>query len=504
MKTLKLYSSKVKILSLILSFLIVFYLVPASVYAKGLDGDTTVSDNSVSANEENNKYTPEIYEVTELREENVKHFRLADGRYVAAQYNYPVHYKNENGEFEDIDNRLVKSGSEFSTNNSRVKFVKKITGNGNIFTIHENNTKITMGLVGAEKKTKGVVTSNHNSDDAVKDALGKMTNLENITSTILYEDILDGVDIEYIIHSLNIKENIIVKEKKEGYSYTFTLELNNLTATLSDNGNVYIKSYDGEVQYTIPSPVVFDANGIYAPQGASAYALSEVGNGKYELNITVSSSWMNDGERAFPVTIDPPMSSSTYGASDFNIDRDNPNINTDGYDSFYVSSTERGYVIFNEADFADIPIGASIVKAELNIYSCSFLSQTAKVGIYPITTPWDRTLTWNKSIANPPQGSFGSYALDYLVLEAGNSRHSWDITELYKGWLNGEPNYGMGLRLLDESSDESASFTTCDTIPATMAIPTSPLLWLHTSIMTVWKAIIQRQPTLPAQAALEV
>ena len=184
MKTVKNYSPQTKILSLVLSFLIIFYLTPASVYAEGLDGDTTVSDNSVPENEENNTYIPEIYEVTELREENVKHFRLADGSYVAAQYNYPIHYTDENGEFEDIDNRLVESGTEFSTNNSRVKFIKKITGNGNIFTLHENNTKITMGLLGAEKKTKGVVTSNHNSDDAIDDTLGKMTNLENISSTI--------------------------------------------------------------------------------------------------------------------------------------------------------------------------------------------------------------------------------------------------------------------------------------------------------------------------------
>ena len=203
MKTVKKYSPKTKILSLILSFLIIFYLIPTSVFAEGLDNDITVSDNSVSENTGNNTYTPEIYEVTELREDNVKHFRLPDGSYVAAQYNYPVHYTDENGQLIDIDNRLTESGSELSTGNSRIKFVKKITGNGNIFTLHENNTKITMGLVGAEKKTQGVVASTNNSDDAIEDALGKMTNLEYISSTILYEDILDGVDIEYIIHSLN-------------------------------------------------------------------------------------------------------------------------------------------------------------------------------------------------------------------------------------------------------------------------------------------------------------
>ena len=190
MKTVKTYSPQTKILSLILSLLIVFYLVPTSVFAEGLDNDTTVSDSSVSANEENNTYNTEIYEVTELREENVKHFRLEDGSYVAAQYNYPVHYIDENGEFEDIDNRLTESAGELSTSNSRVKFIKKITGNGNIFTLHDRNTKITVGLIGAEKKAEGIVSSTNNSDDYIEDALGKLTNLENISSTIIYKDIL--------------------------------------------------------------------------------------------------------------------------------------------------------------------------------------------------------------------------------------------------------------------------------------------------------------------------
>ena len=46
----------------------------------------------------------EVEEVVSLREENVKHFHLEDGSYVAAQYNYPVHYVDENGEYIAINN----------------------------------------------------------------------------------------------------------------------------------------------------------------------------------------------------------------------------------------------------------------------------------------------------------------------------------------------------------------------------------------------------------------
>ena len=56
MKTEKNYSPKTRILSLILSFLIVFYLVPASAYAEELDGGTSASSSNANANEENNCY----------------------------------------------------------------------------------------------------------------------------------------------------------------------------------------------------------------------------------------------------------------------------------------------------------------------------------------------------------------------------------------------------------------------------------------------------------------
>ena len=456
MKTVKTYSPKTKILSLILSLLIIFYLVPISVFAEGLDNDTTVSNSSMSVNEESNTYTPEIYEVIELREENAKHFRLEDGSYVAAQYKYPIHYTDENGQLTDIDNRLIDSGSEFSTNNSRVKFIKKITGNGNIFTLHDNNTKITMGLVGAEKKTEGVVTKTNNSDDAIESVIGKMTNLENLSSAIVYEDIIDGVDIEYIVHSMNIKENLIVKEKQDNYSYTFTLELNNLTATLTDNGSVYIASLDGETQYVIPAPIVYDANRTYAPENVSAYTLSATGNGKYELNVTVASDWMNDDERAFPVTIDPTIGVPHNYTVDLSVLSVSPNSNFEDSFNLNVSSEWRSYWKIPTAYLPTLPNTAHIWKAELKLFGGGIDSY---VGAYEITSDWDETLTWNKTIGSSPQGAFGNELLDYKKLNSGEEWYTFDVTKAAEKWYDGENNYGVGLKLVDGTgTTKSATF----------------------------------------------
>ena len=53
-----------------------------------------------------------LEEVIERREENVKHFRLADGRIVAAVYGQPVHELDGSGEWIDIDNSLIMSRND--------------------------------------------------------------------------------------------------------------------------------------------------------------------------------------------------------------------------------------------------------------------------------------------------------------------------------------------------------------------------------------------------------
>ncbi len=202
----------VKTLAIFLSVLMIFYLIPATAYAslfEATDAQSVVSEPA--------EYTGEIFEDISRREENVKHFRLADGTYMAAQYDTAVHTLDENGEWQDIDNTLSESGSEYSTSNARIKFAKKITGNESIFTLHENNRKITLSLDGAIKKTTGVATNTETEFDETATTLQKMMTLDKLSSRIIYEDILDGVDLEYIVVSNNVKENIIVKEQKDVY-----------------------------------------------------------------------------------------------------------------------------------------------------------------------------------------------------------------------------------------------------------------------------------------------
>ena len=231
-----------RVLSMILTLALLISCVPNQVYAMAGEAlaDLLERGETVETIETPNNSKRGVYEVVERREANVKHFALEDGSYTAVMYNSAVHTQDAEGNWQDIDNRLAASGSEFSTSNARIKFAKKITGNENLFTLHDGDRKITMSLNNAVKKTTGAVTNHMTEFDSEATQLQKLMTLDNLSSEILYADILDGVDLQYVITGTNIKENIIIKEEKENYSFAFTLKLNNMEARLQEDNSITI------------------------------------------------------------------------------------------------------------------------------------------------------------------------------------------------------------------------------------------------------------------------
>ena len=94
--------------------------------------------------------TTVVGEVEDLREEDTKHFRMSDGSFIAVSYGMPVHYENEDGNWEDIDNTIVQN-SETSTyqlnrEDAVVSFANALT-NGTVLTTSKDGKSITMSVL---------------------------------------------------------------------------------------------------------------------------------------------------------------------------------------------------------------------------------------------------------------------------------------------------------------------------------------------------------------------
>ncbi len=449
-------------LSVFLAILIAVFAVPIGVYAEVLQENRESADTT-NINEEqtdagNVVYAgDEVFEVTELREESVKHFRHADGSYSAFQYELPVHVLDENGKWQEIDNTLSESGSEYGTPNARVKFAKKITGNEVLFTLHEQNRKLTMSLDGAVKKTAGKAINTETQLDESATLLQKLTTLDKLTSRVIYSDILEGVDLEYIVESLNIKENLIVKKPLPSYSFSFTMKLNNLTAELGEDGAVVITDQkSGELVYTIPVPVVYDGAGDHAPEGTAYYTLTQTGNNSWKLTVTADDEWMHDPSRVYPVTIDPPLCTNRYNdMTDTYIYSGSPSSSYGGSSYLYVGEANSGeeYITYWKAEtLPSLPAGATLISASLTLYCIAFSTYYPthiNVGLYEAPASWSYSSTWN-SLNGSFTGSDG--LIDSVRIDTYNDggELEWDITELAESWyVNSSNNTGVVLRGID-------------------------------------------------------
>ena len=433
-----------KFIAGLLSVLLVIMSLPVSAFAIDLSGDT--SPPTISQEEANH----DIVEIVDMRTATDKYYRLDDGSYYVAHYNSDVHYLDDNGVWQDIDNSLAVNGSEITTSNAKIKLAKKTTGNGEIFTIHDGNRKLSLSLNGANKKVEGIISNNETEFDDDATQLQKMTTLDKISASVRYNDILENVDLEYVIKGANIKENIIVKAKASNYSYSFTLSLNNLVASLNEKNEIIISdSSTSEIVYLIPAPIMWDANDVYSDD--IAVSLTDNNNGKYTLTITPDQNWMDDANRIYPITIDPPIyTSSSSSVLDLDF-QTNSTTSTATSDSRWVNSVWRAY--WKLTTLPSIPASAYVTNAQFTLNCFTNTDMEGYVAVYDVLTDWDSALTYDKTVASTsPQGKPAEHFSDfqniyyYADYVSGNiwDGTTWNVTPIVKKWYAGE-NYGLML-----------------------------------------------------------
>lgn len=74
-----------------------------------------------------------------MREENVKHFRLPDGSMIAAQYDTAVHYRDESGTWQNIDNTLSYDilSHEYKTENDFFVAFPLVSGGNTLLALRD-------------------------------------------------------------------------------------------------------------------------------------------------------------------------------------------------------------------------------------------------------------------------------------------------------------------------------------------------------------------------------
>jgi len=426
-------------LCIFLSILFVVYLFPASVIAEApeewrqKDTDEAITDESAVLDHTNR--VDALFELTDLRTEDTKYIRMSDGTYRAVVYKIPVHEKDENGVYQEVDNHLSSVGSDYESAASRVKFAKKVTGNKRIFTLKNGNRKISLALADAQKETPITVANDGAESKTAATKWEELTVLQNSVSSVRYNGILPGTDLEYILLGSTLKENILINEKQDSYVYTFELSLNNLTAELTQDGSIHFITESGEVLYRMPAPYLYDAGGAYS--SAASYTLSGSQNGKYTLTLSADSDWINAKDRAFPVTLDPSVvAMGNSSIFDTYQDEQAPSTNYDQAVELCVGDRNEysQRVILSFLQMPELPTGSMVTNAEVTlkiVRNSVSDTVTRTILMHKITSPSNLSgITCNNEIECTEE------AYDYVNINGTATSCSFNITKLYYDeWL---------------------------------------------------------------------
>ncbi len=470
--------SKKLTMSLISLVLIVTMMFSLTTPAFAQTNTTEVIDNSSSytATSDEAEQGNIIGEDVSKRDEYTKHFVTDAGTTIAAQYAFPVHYKNADGEYVDYDNRLIESEVESSAATVDEATVDEISAfslravsetpqTEEVLTNKESDSKVAHFKKSGKAKLVEITRDGHtiswgysgaNIVDAqkVESASEKLTgndaflSLPNLSSTVLYEDIYNNIDLEVINSTAGVKENIILKAENAKNVFNIEYSIGDLTAESKDAHTVVLKDAKGQEKYTITAPFMQDANG----EQSEALVLKILKNnkGKLSLKLTADKTWLKDSSRAYPVTIDPTFEygenvsdvTSTYVNSalptDVMAQHTNCRVSREG--------TNRCYGLFKVNQLPILNSGDYIINSELNVYPREYSESDIQLRAYKITSAWTHdTVTYANT-------RFDTTVIDYADVPASSSDViSFDITKVAKEWYSGDANNGILLGTNDSA-----------------------------------------------------
>lgn len=460
-----------KIISAILVALLIMQILPMSVFAEEINAEKLTDPNFDT--EIGDSYI--IGEDLSLRDETTKHFRCSDGRYIAATYDYPVHYEKD-GQWEELDFTLVESidenGNTVYTTKEEQNYVVSIPEDifSDALSYSYNGYEISLTYQGRanqgqENKTKKAKVNKKdnkkkNNLSAEKTDISEYNNnymiLDNAGSVVSYEDVEVDTNFDYEISALGIKENIVVETQQNNYKYSYILECGELIPSVkNDNTIILTDTETNKVVYIVEAPIMYDNAG--AESTDIKIKLKEK-QGKYELDIEADKKWINAEEREFPVTIDPTVKPNIDKSKidDTYVDAKSPSTPFPYSGDLYVGRNSLGLTrTYIKFDLPEMPEHSIIVSAAFSmfLYQSDITTSGAVMNVYDLAdqAEWSSSsITWNNQpVSNVENGANSLTVVDYCDYgSAVGHAYNWDITKVAQKWYEtGETTVCLSLLL---------------------------------------------------------
>lgn len=438
-------------------FLTVIFLFQTNVLAESISETITIEPTSTES---------ALVEVASLREESVKTFQTENGNYVAAIYGEAVHYQDEDGNWQEIDNSLVPttmSAAQLAnvgvnvtdantlpvayrknaSNPFEVNLPNTLTVNNPITVTYKGHT-LGFSLQGISSQS-GTVAEVLNTTSRTEAAQLEEYSIISKDSIFSYGQVFPNTQLTYEMRGKKLKESLIFSAPPTLTNFVFRFYYEQLYPELLPTGEVRFYAditKSEEPIFVISAPYMFDSG-----EGYSAdidVELVPVTDGCL-YRLTPDSEWLNAEERVYPVTLDPTVTTSLTQTEihDNSVHQSDPNTNYINADRLYVGSVvlssgtfeSRTYIKFPRV--SSIPTTAFIVNATMTLnHHANSSYQSASnntIDVYDCgSNVWGTSnITWNTQ-----KDFVFTNRICSRVTDKSQSVEDFDVTTLVRSWYS--------------------------------------------------------------------
>jgi len=401
---------------------------------------------------------PPVRELPGRRTVNSKTYELAKGGLETRLFGTAINYRDDDGDWQPIDQRLRETSTGVIANGK------------NRFDVHlaqdldEAPVKVTIGKQWVSETLLEVNT------EPVEVKKG---------GVVSYSAHNGAVDFEFMGLANGFKETIRLASSSAPLTYYFRLEASpGVVPALEKDGSIAFRGGDGNLVAEMPAPFMVDKAQAIAPVNAIKYNIQAMPNGSWKLAIEADSQWLQASERSWPVIIDPSVTiPSPSRDCIIATTTDNPMCGNFGYGYLtskanYPSAGQDSFArTLLSFDLSPIPKTASLTSATIGLYSAKAANNVTRVDLYDISRRWSASyVTWTKaqSLVNwvSAGGDFGKELpapVSVSTAERGSQQGWWNfssraLVNLVESWRSSEggnpggfTNHGVLLKLADET-----------------------------------------------------
>lgn len=371
---------------------------------------------------------------TELKEKRTasrKVFENQDHSRTVEIYMEPVHYKDEDGSWKEMDDTLeeVMMGRS-AGNRENLSFCNS-----------KGNLTIQLENIAAPAATASLTLDGFALEWGMEGA-AEVTAEKKDNTIVTYSRILKDTDLQCRVHGESLKEDIILHSPEAvSDGYVMLYHMAGVKPVL-ENNRVHFLDDDGEDVFCVHAPCMRDASG--EKSEAIRLVLEMTEKGMCRILFMPDHEWMTAQERVYPIVIDPVTTTSKRAADIYDAHVDSL-YEEDNFQKSTILKTMGGDEIqrsFIRFELPEIKSGDMVVNAKLVLVSLAQDNAERTVEVHRVLHAWNsNSINWyNKPLY--------SETIEDLCRYKGDKQKyiTMDITRMVKDWYQNGGNYGLMLK----------------------------------------------------------